>query len=204
MINVSENLPIMHDSGIESGCCDHRRKWRWSVLANSRYCRQNCSECESSCFLCVSGVGWVANVMFYLVARPSSWRRTLWPVSVRSWRTTSSLVGSCIVRQVASSLLWSVSLIIGTFNIQEVIRLTQLHVIRPCSTSYKWSDTKIPEVLELIGDETGCEQNLRSTLVNPLTFLSVHRAKYMLMNLMERVIDVVSTLCSCKGNWCLK
>ncbi|WVQ91888.1 hypothetical protein IAS59_005693 [Cryptococcus gattii] len=52
-------------------------------------------------------------------------------------------------------------------------RLQALCFGRPCSTSYKWSDTKIPEVLELIGDETG-----------------FHRAKYMLMNLMERVIDV--------------
>ncbi|OWZ64278.1 hypothetical protein AYX15_03919 [Cryptococcus neoformans] len=52
-------------------------------------------------------------------------------------------------------------------------RLQALCFGRPCSTSYRWSDTKIPEVPELIGDETG-----------------FHRAKYGLMHLMERVIDV--------------
>lgn len=165
----------------------------WPILGTAVKIAQSVSHLA----VCAS-VKWDELLMWrFIVARPSSRWRTLWPVSIRSWRTTSSLVGSCIVRQVASSMLWSVSLIIGTFNIQRVIRLTQLNVIRPCSTSYKWSDTKIPEVPELIGDETGCKQNFRSILVNPLTFLSVHRAKYMLMNLMERVIDVVSTLCSC-------
>ncbi|WVQ79861.1 hypothetical protein IAT38_001961 [Cryptococcus sp. DSM 104549] len=52
-------------------------------------------------------------------------------------------------------------------------RLQALCFGRPCSTSYKWSDTKMPEVSELIGDEDG-----------------FHRAKYGLMHLMERVIDI--------------
>ncbi|WVN87270.1 uncharacterized protein L203_102447 [Cryptococcus depauperatus CBS 7841] len=52
-------------------------------------------------------------------------------------------------------------------------RLQALCFGRPCSTSFRWSDTKIPEVPELINDET-----------------SFHRTKYQLMNLMERVIDV--------------
>ncbi|KAK8847607.1 hypothetical protein IAR55_005466 [Kwoniella newhampshirensis] len=52
-------------------------------------------------------------------------------------------------------------------------RLQALCFGRPCSTSYKWSDTQMPEVPELIGDEDG-----------------FHLAKYNLMGMMERVIDV--------------
>ncbi|WWD21698.1 hypothetical protein CI109_106184 [Kwoniella shandongensis] len=52
-------------------------------------------------------------------------------------------------------------------------RLQALCFGRPCSTSYKWSDTKMPEVPELVGDEDG-----------------FHYAKYTLMGLMERVNEV--------------
>ncbi|WWC86691.1 uncharacterized protein L201_001568 [Kwoniella dendrophila CBS 6074] len=52
-------------------------------------------------------------------------------------------------------------------------RLQALCFGRPCATSNKWSDTKIPEITEFIGDETG-----------------FHRAKYNMITMMERVIDV--------------
>nr|XP_019004911.1 transcriptional regulatory protein [Kwoniella mangroviensis CBS 8507]OCF68372.1 transcriptional regulatory protein [Kwoniella mangroviensis CBS 8507] len=52
-------------------------------------------------------------------------------------------------------------------------RLQALCFGRPCATSNKWSDTKIPEATDLIGDEDG-----------------FHRAKYTLITMMERVIDV--------------
>ncbi|WVQ75829.1 hypothetical protein IAR50_005462 [Cryptococcus sp. DSM 104548] len=58
----------------------------------------------------------------------------------------------------------------------EVVTYDRLQAIcfaRPCSTSFKWSDTKLPETPELIGDEAG-----------------FHRAKYQLMELVERVINV--------------
>ncbi|WRT64573.1 uncharacterized protein IL334_001505 [Kwoniella shivajii] len=52
-------------------------------------------------------------------------------------------------------------------------RLQALCFGRPCATSDKYADTKIPENTELIGDESG-----------------FHRAKYTLITMMERVIDV--------------
>ncbi|ODN79453.1 hypothetical protein L202_03431 [Cryptococcus amylolentus CBS 6039] len=58
----------------------------------------------------------------------------------------------------------------------EVVTYDRLQAIcfaRPCSTSFKWSDTKLPETPELIGDEAG-----------------FHRAKYQFMEFMERVIEI--------------
>ncbi|WVR09794.1 hypothetical protein IAU60_006870 [Kwoniella sp. DSM 27419] len=52
-------------------------------------------------------------------------------------------------------------------------RLQALCFGRPCATSDRWSDTKVPEAADLIGDEDG-----------------FHRAKYTLITMMERVIDV--------------
>ncbi|WVW78218.1 hypothetical protein I302_100169 [Kwoniella bestiolae CBS 10118] len=52
-------------------------------------------------------------------------------------------------------------------------RLQALCFGRPCATSDRWSDTKIPQATDLIGDEDG-----------------FHRAKYTLITMMERVIDV--------------
>lgn len=116
MINVCENLPIIDDNGVELKSCNHRWERWWSVLAYTRYGCENCSECELICHLCISGVRHDVNVIVSLIAWSSSWRRTLWPVPVRGWRTTSGLVGNCVVRQVASSMLWSVSLNIAKLN----------------------------------------------------------------------------------------
>nr|XP_019008279.1 transcriptional regulatory protein [Kwoniella pini CBS 10737]OCF47060.1 transcriptional regulatory protein [Kwoniella pini CBS 10737] len=52
-------------------------------------------------------------------------------------------------------------------------RLQALCFGRPCATSNKWSDTKIPEGSDSMGDEDG-----------------FHRAKYTLISMMERVIDI--------------
>ncbi|WVF69574.1 hypothetical protein IAT40_004352 [Kwoniella sp. CBS 6097] len=52
-------------------------------------------------------------------------------------------------------------------------RLQALCFGRPCATNDRWSDTKPPEAVDLIGDEDG-----------------FHRAKYKLIVMMERVIDV--------------
>ncbi|OCF33828.1 transcriptional regulatory protein [Kwoniella heveanensis BCC8398] len=52
-------------------------------------------------------------------------------------------------------------------------RLQALCFGRPCATSDRWSDTKPPEAVDLIGDEDG-----------------FHRAKYKLIVMMERVINV--------------
>ncbi|WVQ98275.1 hypothetical protein IAU59_005398 [Kwoniella sp. CBS 9459] len=52
-------------------------------------------------------------------------------------------------------------------------RLQALCFGRPCATNDRWSDTRPPEAIDLIGDEDG-----------------FHRAKYKLIVMMERVIDV--------------
>nr|XP_018265258.1 transcriptional regulatory protein [Kwoniella dejecticola CBS 10117]OBR87416.1 transcriptional regulatory protein [Kwoniella dejecticola CBS 10117] len=52
-------------------------------------------------------------------------------------------------------------------------RLQALCFGRPCATSNKWADAKMPEASDLIGDDDG-----------------FHRAKYTLISMMERVIDI--------------
>ncbi|WVQ71091.1 hypothetical protein IAR50_000616 [Cryptococcus sp. DSM 104548] len=62
---------------------------------------------------------------------------------------------------------------VAWWDIVSIDKYQSLCFGRPSSTSGRWSDTKLPEVLELIEDETG-----------------FHRSRYQLMKLMERAIEI--------------